>query len=98
MSQENVELVRRALEAFATGGTNAMLAFYAPDCIVYPIPGWLDDPVYRGHGGVRQLTSAWIERFDEWGWEIHELRSVGDRVVNLAHMTGKIKGSNVALS
>ena len=31
MSQENVEIVRRALEAFARGGLDAALSFYDPD-------------------------------------------------------------------
>jgi hypothetical protein len=53
MSQAHVELVRKAFEAFKFGGMEAVLPFYTPDVVCYPVSEWLEDPVYRGH--VREV-------------------------------------------
>ena len=37
--KENVELVRKATDAFNSGGAEAMLPFYAADVVWYPFPG-----------------------------------------------------------
>ena len=97
MSQDNVELVQRAFDAFSVGGVEAALPFYSRDVVMYSVPEWPEDPLYRGHDGARKLTGAWTDNFDEWGWEVHELRDVGTGVVALVEMTGGIKDSGVPI-
>ena len=41
MSQENVNTVTAAFEAFNTGGIEAVMAFLPPDVVVYPLPDGL---------------------------------------------------------
>jgi ketosteroid isomerase-like protein len=96
MSQENVEVVREALEAYSTGGVEALLDVCPPDVVLYPIPEWVEDSVYRGHEGVRKLV-AWLDDFDDPGWEIHEIREVRDRVLVRADLTGRMKASGVPI-
>ena len=36
MSQENVEIVRNAFEAFSANGIDAALSFFSPDCRLVP--------------------------------------------------------------
>jgi ketosteroid isomerase-like protein len=48
MSQENVELVRRAFAAYAHGGAEALVQYATPDCAFYPDPSWIEEGVYRG--------------------------------------------------
>jgi ketosteroid isomerase-like protein len=96
MSQVNVELVRKAFEAFKSGGMESVLPFYAPDVVCYPISEWLEDPVYRGHDGALKLT-AWTDNFDDVAFEAHEIRDVQERVVVLAELTGQIKDSGVPI-
>jgi ketosteroid isomerase-like protein len=97
MSQENVEIVRRAFDAFSVGGIEALLPFYPPDVVWYSVAEWLEDPIYRGHDGTRRLTATWTDNFDDWAWEVHEIRAVGTRVVALAEMTGRTKDSGVPI-
>jgi ketosteroid isomerase-like protein len=97
MSEENVEIVRKAFDGFSVGGIEALLAFYSPDVVMYSVAEWPEDPVYRGHDGARKLTAAWTDNFDEWGWEVHEIRPEGTRVVAFAEMTGRIKGTDVPI-
>jgi len=98
MSQENVEVVRKSLEAFNLGGIEALLRLTPPDCVWYPVAEWLEDPVYRGHDGARKLVAAFTDNFDDWGWEVHEIRDAGTRVVSLTEMTGRIKETGVPIS
>ena len=60
MSQENVEMVRRAFEAFNrtfAEGTDDLYAVLDPDVEFIPIMAILEGITYKGHEGVRQ----WIE-------------------------------------
>jgi ketosteroid isomerase-like protein len=97
MSQDNVELVRKVFDAHAAGGIEAVLPFYASDVRMYPGPEWVEDPVYHGHDGVRTLDAEFVENFDDWGWEVHDLRDAGDRIVALVEMKGTIKHSDVPI-
>ncbi len=67
MSEENVELLRKATEAWNSGGIEAMLPFYPEDVIWYPFP---DAPVGRdglhGHDGIREIMAGWIEGFTDF--------------------------------
>jgi hypothetical protein len=77
MSDENVEIVRRSFEAYASGGIEATLPFYAPDFVWDPGPEWVEDTIYRGHDGVRRLDAILLENFDGYSLELHEIRAVG---------------------
>ena len=48
--------------------------------------------MYKGHVGVRKLI-AWLDDFDDLGWEIHEIREERDRVLVRADLTGRMKAS-----
>jgi ketosteroid isomerase-like protein len=93
MSQENTELVRRAFEAANVGGVEAALAFYPPDVVFYPIAAWAEDAEYRGHDGVRELNAIFTNAFEDFAWDVREVRDAGGRVLVLTDMTGRIKGS-----
>jgi hypothetical protein len=70
MSQENLELAKRAQDLFEAGGIEAALVCFAPDVIAYPFPEWVEESEYRGHDGLRALIALWTDNFDEF--EIHE--------------------------
>jgi ketosteroid isomerase-like protein len=97
MSQANVELVRKAFDALRLSGVEAMLAFYTSDVVVYTRADWADDTEARGHDGARRLYAMFTHPFDDFAWEVQEIRAVEDRVVVLAQMEGRIKGSGVPI-
>jgi ketosteroid isomerase-like protein len=97
MSQANVELVRRAFEAANAGGVEAALAFYPPDVVFYPIATWAEDAEYRGYDGVRELNAIFTNAFEDFAWDVHEVRGAGERVLVLTDMTGRIKGSAASI-
>jgi ketosteroid isomerase-like protein len=96
MSQENLEVVRRMLQAFADGGLNAMAEFWDPDIDWRAAEGALDD-VGEMHGpvAVRRHIQDWIDTFDDFSVVVEELRDVGDdRVLTIQRLKGRAKLSS----
>jgi len=93
MSRENAELVRRCFETFSADGFEPALHFFTPDAAWHTTDRWLEADAYRGHGDLRRLVAGFTDNFDELDWDVREVRPVGDRVVALVHMTGRIKDS-----
>jgi uncharacterized protein len=56
MSQENVEVVRAAYDAFNARDVDGLLRLSAEDCEWQPLRAQLEGIVYRGHQGVRQFV------------------------------------------
>jgi ketosteroid isomerase-like protein len=96
MSQENLEVVRRMLQAFADGGLNAMAEFWDPDIDWRAAEGALDD-VGELHGpvAVRRHIQDWPDTFDDFSVVVEELRDVGDdRVLTIQRLKGRAKLSS----
>jgi ketosteroid isomerase-like protein len=93
-----VEIVRGAFQAFSGGGIEAGLAFFRPDVVWYTTNRWPEGSAYRGHDGMRELSAAFSNNFDEFGYEVREIRGVQDRVVACVEMTARIKNSGQPIS
>jgi ketosteroid isomerase-like protein len=87
MSQENVELVRQAIEAWNRGDLDAMLQVIDPEVEMTPVIAQLveGDAVYRGIPGARRFWEDWRIAWN-FQWEIGalDLRDVGDSVIMIA--------------
>src|SRR5438874_2255898 len=81
MSQESVEIVRRAYEVWNTGDMDALRELYDPGIIWRGPEGWPEPGPYAGReavmGQVEQLRETWDTDTFEL---ISELIDVGDRV------------------
>jgi ketosteroid isomerase-like protein len=98
VQQENAELVLGAFETFSAGGIDAARSFFSPNVVWYPTDRWLEGSAYRGRDGMRRLAAAFSENFDEFRYEVHDIRDAQDRVVALVDMAGGIKQSRTAVS
>jgi ketosteroid isomerase-like protein len=86
MSEKNVELVRRALDALRRGEVEEMLAHMDPEVELHSaIVGGAEGNVYRGHEGCRKWFVDSFESFEEIRNEWNEFRDLGDRVLALGH-------------
>ena len=97
MSQENVEVVRRAFQAFADRGPDAMAEFWDPDIVWRAAEGAIDD-VGEIHGpvAVRRYIQDMIDTFDDLSVVVEELRDVGDdRVLSIQRLKGRAKLSGI---
>jgi ketosteroid isomerase-like protein len=81
MSQENVEIVQRALKAFEQGGIDATLRFYDAEVIWHEAKDEPEAETYRGHSGLRALVQKWLVPFDDLRIEPEEFIDAGEVVV-----------------
>jgi len=92
MSQKNVEIVRRGIDAWNRRDLQTLMAPYRSDAEVDwsrsegPFKG-----VYRGHDGIQTFWDLLWSMFEEGHLETHDFRQVGSDVVvpNTAHFRGR---------
>jgi ketosteroid isomerase-like protein len=97
MSQENVELVRLAYEAFARGGLDRYMEHFTDDVDYRAVVGAIDDigPIH-GKDAVRAWLQDWIDTFDVFWFEAIDLIDAGeDTVVVVERYGGRAKLSGV---
>ena len=96
MSQENLEIVRRAYAALAQQGVEALLAFIDPEFEVTTPPSLASEPdIYRGHDGVRRYFDSFGEIMEGIYFEGQEFTpAVGDKVLvdTTLHARGRTTG------
>jgi ketosteroid isomerase-like protein len=94
VSQENVELVKRAWEATVQRDYETALSLYDPDVTLEP--GFLDNPeVFRGLDGVREVFRNWFGVFADMTSTVEEWIDAGDDVVAILRLTGRGRQSGV---
>jgi ketosteroid isomerase-like protein len=103
MSRENLEVVRRFVEALPraerTDDWQPVFAELDPDVEIDDLDISLDTEHYRGHDGVRKWIGVWMESWESWSLEDIEVRSVGeDRAIGLFLVHAKGRGSGIELS
>ena len=103
MSQENVEVVRRFVEALpraqASGDWQPVFAEVALDVEIVDLDISLDTERFRGHDSVRKWIGVWMESWESWTLEDVQVRPVGeDRAIGLFLVHAKGKGSGIELS
>ncbi len=90
---ENVEVVRKTIEAFNSEGVEAALAHFDPEVEWLGPPEWLEKHLYKGHDGIREIAAVWRENFDEYTLDLEEAIEAGDvHVVALVYQRGLVKG------
>jgi ketosteroid isomerase-like protein len=101
MSRENVEIGKRAIEAFARQDLRAYDDLYAPDLQWFPAgPLALQGEGYAGYRGREGLETYLGDRRVIWE-EIRivepEFRDLGDCVLMLGRLQVKVRSSGVTL-
>ena len=93
MSQENVEVVRRAFayEVYGRGDRAEAEAIFDPYVVMKPTE---EGPSY-GLDAVRDNFEHWREAWDELEVRVEEVIDAGDRVLLTAHHRGRGQGSGV---
>jgi ketosteroid isomerase-like protein len=106
MSQEKVEFVKGLFSGVPEMNRDELLAAL-PELIRQacdPEIEWIEDPrradarTYRGHEGVLDSWTQWLEGFDEYGGELEEVRDCGDRVLATMREEGRGQASGATVS
>jgi len=93
MSEENVEVVRKAIayEYYGFGDRPEAEAIFDPQVVLNPI----DEEPSSGLDAMRADMERWASAFDELKVTIEEIIDAGDQVVVVAHHQGRGRASGV---
>jgi ketosteroid isomerase-like protein len=92
MSQENVEIVRRAFayEIHGVGDRAEAEEIFHPDVLMIS-----DEGSFYGRDAMRDDIERWASAFDELTVTVEEVIDAGDQVVLVAHHQGRGRKSGV---
>jgi ketosteroid isomerase-like protein len=93
MSEENVEIVRCAIEAYDQEGLDGTLRYYDPEIEWTSTGDYIEAATYRGHDGLRRYLGTMEEEFEDLRIEPVELIDAGERVISSVRFTGRGKAS-----
>ena len=99
MSLENVEAVRRSLDAWDRGDFDGFVQDWHPESeffSAFMVQGEGDMRAFRGLQGMRQYWDEWHSLWD-LRVEVSETRDLGDTVLVVAGMKVRGKGSGVEI-
>jgi ketosteroid isomerase-like protein len=96
MSEEIVEITRRAYERFMATGQFLTEAIH-PDFVwdMSTFRGWPERKTYAGIEGAREFMDDWLDAWDDWELELEELRDAGDSVVGVVRQRGRSKATGL---
>jgi ketosteroid isomerase-like protein len=92
MSQENVEVVRRVIEAFNAGDWEVIREVFDPDVIIpRAVEDWPEPAPFVGREAVMRQWERSAEPWDAYKLEPISIIDAGDRVVarGIAHAVGR---------
>jgi ketosteroid isomerase-like protein len=90
MSSGNRELMRRHLEHFAAGRTEAWLDDFAEDAVLYTREDEPDFGAFRGRDEIARMLALWLEQFNEMSWEPGEVELLEEGAWVIAE--GRLRG------
>src|ERR1700679_1449555 len=92
MSEENVEIVRRSLDAYSRRDVEMLRALNHPDVeLDWSASHGFQAGVYKGFDTALGFYSEYFEVFDNIAFDIERMTAVGDRVIvsNVARQRGR---------
>ncbi len=99
MPEENVEVVRRALDALNRRDVEAYLALASPQIELINPASPIEGPT-SGHEGIRRFFSELAAFADTSAFQIDDVRAVGEQVLALFTLTtvGRTSGAETIAS
>jgi ketosteroid isomerase-like protein len=98
MSQETVELVRRAYTALNGGDEKTLLSLVDPEIVIDASRAVFNPNTYVGLDGLREISAGMYEVWETIQFHPLEFVDAGERVVVVERLVGKGKGSGVEVA
>jgi ketosteroid isomerase-like protein len=97
MSEENVEIVRAAFDAWNRGDHDELLRMWGKDAEFYPLRAQLEGRAYRGPDGLREFIAELAEEWEDVHFDVGEIREAGEKMVGFGrfHARGKASGVDI---
>ena len=97
MSTENVQIVRRLVEAFNDRDLEAMFAVLHPQAELHPLRAQLEGKAYVGHDGLRELLADFDQDWEYVQMDPEDFRGTDDSVVVLGRLRARARASGMDL-
>jgi len=98
VSKERVEIVREGIEAWNRHDFELGARHLARDIEWLPAtPAAVEQPMYRGHEEIARGFNAIWETWDDFQFEEHEIRDLGDSVLWLGRVRGRGGASQIEI-
>ena len=96
MSQEKVEIVRAAFDAFERDDVDGVLALCDPEIEITQAADLLGAPRHQnGHAGVLEAFAVWPEQWDDYRIEIAGVTDLGEQVMVKQIALGRGKSTGI---
>jgi ketosteroid isomerase-like protein len=96
VSSDNVEILRRGLEAFNRDGVEGLIEILDPDFEGQADPELTTEPgVYVGHEGIRRWFAGFEGFMDDVHFEADQFIPAGDSVLVPGRLVGRGRGSGI---
>jgi ketosteroid isomerase-like protein len=96
MSQQDVDAVREALEAFNSGDVARIVALTHADFDAVIPPELSAEPdTYRGHDGIRRYLESFTEAMEEIRFEAERISDLGSSVLVLLLLTARGRQTSI---
>ena len=95
MSEGNVELHRKAFDAWNERDLETWLEIADPEVEFAPLNLELEGGAYRGHDGIRRFWADYLEFFPDFTVEADPVEEVGEMTLAHVRLRGHGTGSDV---
>jgi ketosteroid isomerase-like protein len=97
MSQENVEIVQRAMAAYMGNDEATVRKLVAPDVVISTRPDQPDVREHHGYDGMLRASAEWLEAWDDHTMKAARVWDAGEFVILATRESGRGKISGVPL-
>ena len=98
MSQENVEIIRRALDAWNRQDIEGLLALIHPEGEYVNAPMAIEPGTRRGHDELVAVMQTQWESIPGVRWEIDRFHDRGDEIITESRVSRTMPGSDARIS
>lgn len=95
MSEQNVEIARRGIQAFNGSEVEAFIALTTPDFAWSPSMVAIEGEIFRGSAGIRRYFASLSSAWEEFVIRPERFRDLPDLVIMLGRLRGCGKTSGV---
>jgi ketosteroid isomerase-like protein len=97
VSAQNVQVIRRMVEAFNDRDIDVLAQYMEADADLYPMRAQLEGKAYRGAEGVREMLADFDQDWEFVRMDAEEFHDAGDQVVLLGRLQARGRASGVDL-
>jgi ketosteroid isomerase-like protein len=92
MTQESVEIVHAAIEAWNRADLDAWIGAWDERAEFHPLRAQSEGHAYRGHDGLRRFVAEIAAEWEQVRFEVDEIRGSGEQVVALGRLRARRAG------